>query len=75
MLRLSDQQLAEVQDLIRLVPPSRRHRYMQTLADYLSGVDLSPPGTVHRVGALALRDFAGRYSRISIPPDHMEDCA
>jgi hypothetical protein len=75
LLKLSDQQLSEVQDLIRLVPPSRRHRFIETLADYLAGVDLRPPGTVHRVGALALRDFAARTRIAAPPPDHWEDCA
>jgi hypothetical protein len=75
LLKLSDQQLGEVQDLIRLVPPSRRHRFVATLADYLRGVDFSQPGTVHNVGALVLRDLAARWRVTSPPPDHLEDCA
>ena len=75
MLKLTDQQLAEVQDLLRLVPPSRRHRFVEALANYLAGVDLSPPGSVHRVGALCLKDFASRTRITSPVPDHWEDCA
>ena len=40
MLRLTDQQLSQVQDLCRVIAPTQRGAYLELLAHNLRGVDL-----------------------------------
>jgi hypothetical protein len=56
MLRLTDAQLRDVEDIARLVPPPRRGEFLETLAARLSGEEIGD-GVVHRVGAQIAREM------------------
>ena len=59
MLRLSDDQLAHIQDICRVVAPTRRGAFLELLAVRLRGVELGD-GSLHRVAAATLREFVQR---------------
>jgi hypothetical protein len=58
-LALTDQQLHQIQDLARLIPPWRRDEYLRELALRLRDVEVGD-GVVHRIAARCLRDVLAR---------------
>jgi hypothetical protein len=58
-IALTDQQMAEIQDLARLVPPWRRDEFLRELASRLRDVEAGD-GVVHRIAARCLRDVLAR---------------
>ena len=59
MLRLTDQQLSQVQDLCRVIAPTQRGAYLELLAHNLRGVDLGD-GSVRRIAVRTMREFLQR---------------
>ena len=58
-IALTDQQMAKITDLVRLIPPWRRDEFLRELATRLRDVELSD-GAVHRIAARCLRDVLAR---------------
>ena len=58
-IALTDRQMAEIQDLARLVPRWRRDEFLRELASRLRDVEVSD-GVVHRIAARCLRDVLAR---------------
>jgi hypothetical protein len=55
-LALTDSQLEQVQDICRVIAPTRRSAFLQLLARRLEGVELGD-GAVHRIAAQTMREF------------------
>ena len=59
MLRLTDQQLSQVQDLCRVIAPTQRGAYLELLAHNLRGVELGD-GSLRRIAVRTMREFLQR---------------
>ena len=59
MLRLTDQQLSQVQDLCRVIAPTQRGAYLELLAYNLRGVELGD-GSVRSIAVRTMREFLQR---------------
>ena len=58
-IALTDRQMAQIEDLDRLIPPWRRDEFLRELATRLRNVELGD-GAVHRIAAKCLRDVLAR---------------
>jgi len=58
-IALTDQQMAKITDLVRLIPHWRRDEVLRELAIRLRDVELGD-GAVHRIAARCLRDVLAR---------------